>query len=123
MAIEAIDKVHPYTYTVYFLKDSAGDIRYVGRVRDDGYDKRIAYHKATRGLVPANSYKGLPYTVARGLEEIGMIELYTINRKYSWNNQIHGISPVNPRGPLYMISAAEYLDNKAEQDLLNLVGG
>ena len=123
MAIEAIDKAHPYTYTVYFLKDDSGDIRYVGRVREDREKQRMKYHEVTRGLVPAYMFRGLAYTEARGLEEIGMIELYTINRKYSWNNQIHGISPVNPRGPLYMMSAAEYLDNKAEQELLNLLGG
>ena len=118
---EAVKKAHSkYTYSVYFLKDEAGVIQYVGRVTDHGYDQRMQYHRATRGLIPAHRISGLSYLEARGLEEIGMIECHTINPDNMRNNQIHGISGTNPRGGLYLEAAINYLLNHAEDQILNL---
>ena len=109
----------PETYAVYFLKDSDGVIQYVGRVKDRGFDQRMAYHKATRGLVLDHAYHGLSYAEARGLEEIGMIECHTINKNDPVNNQIHGISDRNKKASDYFNSALRYLGNKIENTLLN----
>jgi hypothetical protein len=64
---------------------------------------------------------GVSYNEARGLEEIGMIECHTLNPGRIGYNQIHGISPMNVNGVRYMESAMSYLENKAEQFLLNLL--
>ena len=109
-----------YTYRVYFLADEAGVIQYVGRVTEQGYKQRMAYHAATRGLEPAYFIAGLSYLEARGLEEIAMIECHIINPDNMRNNQIHGISGRNPRGGLYLEAATNYLLNHAEDQILNL---
>ena len=120
-AVAVNERRHSQTYSVYFLEDGSGTIRYVGRVTDTGYDSRMSYHKRTKGLTPAKRVSGLSYEEARGLEEIGMAECHTLNPGQSGNNQIRGISPVNPKGDLYMSNAMSYLENRAEQWLLNLL--
>jgi len=120
IAQEAEKHRHTRSYSVYFLKDEDGIIRYVGRVTDEGYDARMQYHKATRNLKPAHRIRGLSYAVARGLEEIGMIQCHTLNPKNSVNNKIHGISEHNKNGESYMKAAWDYLFNHAEDWVLNL---
>ena len=109
------------TYTVYFLQDDTGTIQYVGRVKDSGFKRRMAYHEATRDLTVKYAYHGLTYAEARGLEEIGMIECHTINKDNPANNQIHGISGTNKKAGSYIDAALGCLENKAGNMLLNLV--
>ena len=116
-----VEKATTQTYSVYFLEDESGRIQYVGRVTDSGYNDRMAYHKATRGLTPAHRVSGLSYAEARGLEEIGMIECHTLNASNPVNNQIHGISARNKNGAHYLEAAGNYLFNRAENRLLTLV--
>ena len=108
------------SYSVYFLEDQNGTIQYVGRVTDEGYSSRMAYHYATRNLTPAQRISGLSYNEARGLEELGMIQCHTLNAKNPINNQIHGISIRNRKGEIYMNAACNYLFNRAENWVLNL---
>ena len=106
---------------MYFLADAYGNIRYVGRVTDRGFRDRMTYHRITRGLRLAKRVSDLTYAEARGLEEIGMIECHTLNPTNPQNNQIHGISAKNPRGDMYIQAASDYLLNRAENSLLNLL--
>ena len=85
-ATSQADDTKGRTYTVYFLEDQFGIIRYVGRVTDKRFDQRMSYHKRTRGLVLAFAARGLTRDEARGLEEIGMIQCHTINTLNSLNN-------------------------------------
>ncbi len=121
VATETIERKLSRSYTVYYLADESGTTRYVGRVSDVGYQSRMNYHRITKGLVPAYKVSGLSYATARGLEEIGMVECHTLNPGRFGNNQIHGISANNSNGAYYMSSAISYLENKAEQTLLNLL--
>ena len=121
LASQKIEESSTQTYSVYFLEDSNGAIQYVGRVTDSGYNDRMRYHAATRGLTPQLRVSGLSYAEARGLEEIGMIECHTLNASNTANNQIHGISPRNKNGEKYMVAACNYLYNRAEDALLNLI--
>lgn len=59
---------------------------------------------------------------ARGLEEIGMLECHPLKTAFPYNN-IHGISLNNPKRGLYMHDALGYLENKAEDILLNILEG
>ena len=120
-ATSQADDTKGRTYAVYFLEDQFGIIRYVGRVTDDGFRQRMIYHRNTRGLEEFYSARGLTRDEARGLEEIGMIQCHTINTLNSLNNQIHGIAWSNARGETYLQAAYAYLDNRAEQALLNLL--
>ena len=107
------------TYSVYFLEDQNGIVQYVGRVTDNGYKARMVYHYKTRGLTPKWRISSLKYAEARGLEEIGMIVCHTLNPSNPINNQIHGISPRNKNGGIYMEAAYKYLDNHIENFILN----
>ena len=109
------------TYSVYFLEDKNGIIRYVGRVVDNRYEARMAHHYRTRGLLPKWRIPNLTYAVARGLEEIAMIQCHTLNPSNPKNNQIHGISERNVMGEYYMEAACNYLFNRAEDFILNLL--
>ena len=120
-ATSQADDTKGRTYAVYFWEDQFGIIRYVGRVTDDGFRQRMNYHRNTRGLEEVYSVHGLTKDVAHGLEEIGMIQCHTINSLNSLNNQIHGIAWSNARGETYLQAAYAYLDNRAEQALLNLL--
>ena len=116
-----IEEVQTQTYSVYFLEDANGTIRYVGRVKDEGYRTRMAHHKATRNLTPAHRISGLRYSEARGLEEIGIMTCHTLNATNPVNNQIHGIGANNKNGSRYMQAAMDYLLNRRENWLLNRV--
>ena len=122
LAAKKAEKKRTQTYSVYFLEDDSGTIRYVGRVTDSGYRDRMRYHASTRGLTPAYRVSGLTYAEARGLEEIGMIECHTLNAANPLNNQIHGIGPQNNNGEKYLNAACDYLLNRAENSLLNILG-
>lgn len=121
LTTEKSEKKNEKTYTVYFLEDTRGVIQYVGRVADTGYETRMRYHQATRGLTPQYKVSGLTYEIARGLEEIGMIECHTINALNPQNNKIHGIGVRNRKGEQYMQAAYNYLLNRAENTLLELL--
>ena len=97
-------------------------IQYVGRVKDSGYYARMRYHASTRGLIPKHRISGLTYEEARGLEEIGILECHTLNALNTINNQIHGISSGNPNIEIYLEAACNYLQNHAENALLNFFG-
>ena len=120
-ACDKIEKRNRRTYSVYFLQDGNKQIQYVGRVTDDGYKARMAYHEKTRGLTPAYRVSGLSREEARGLEEIGMIECHTLNAMNPVNNKIHGVGEKNSSGAKYMKAAVNYLVNRAEDKLLNLL--
>lgn len=122
LASQEIEEKHRKSYSVYFLEDEAGIIQYVGRVTDSGYDDRMRHHASTRGLTPALRVSGLSYAEARGLEEIGMIECHTLNAMNPLNNQIHGIGIRNRMGERYLNAAVDYLINRAENSLLNILG-
>lgn len=109
------------SYTVYFLQDDNGIVQYVGRVKTENYASRMQYHFKTKGLTPKYIVSGLNYMQARGLEEIGMVACHTINKGSYYNNQIHGISIFNVKRPGYLGAAEDYLANKAENALLNLL--
>ena len=115
------NKKYSRGYTVYFLEDDSHVVQYVGRVTDVGYPARMAYHLKTKNLTPQYTVSGLRYDVARGLEEIGMIQCHTLNALGPKNNKIHGIGLHNPSAELYMRAAIDYLFNKAEGTLLNML--
>ena len=119
-AKEIMDK-YPKSYTVYFLQDDNGRVQYVGRVKTENYASRMRYHYRTRGLTPQYYVSGLNYIQARGLEEIGIISCHTLNNGTYYNNQIHGISIFNVKRVNYLGAAEDYLANKAENALLNLL--
>ncbi len=48
----------------------------------------------------------LTYNESRGVEEINIIKYKTLNRLNQMNNQIHGISPKNPKYDMYMEAGA-----------------
>ena len=80
------------------------------------------YHKKTRHLVPVYKVEGLTYKEARGLEEMGMLLCHTLRKEYPFNI-IHGISINNPNRAIYLYNAVKYLENKAENELLNILDG
>ena len=108
------------SYTVYFLADSKGEIQYVGRVTDEGYDARMNFHWRTKKLKPAYHIQGLTRAQARGLEEMGMLQCHTIKKGSDINNKIHGISLKNTQRDYYMIEAEKYLLNRVSNTLLNI---
>ena len=120
-ASQAISRKAERTYSVYLLKDEKGIVRYVGRVTDDGFKQRIAYHERTKGLTLYYEVHGLDWPTARGLEEIAMIECHTINPSNPVSNQIHGVGINNSNGEIYFNGVMDYLQNRAEEDLLNLI--
>ncbi len=79
-------------------------------------------YKAVRDMVPVDSVSGLTYEQARGMEEIGMQYYHTLRGKFP-NNIVHGISPYNPNKEMYIFDTIGYLENKAENELLNFIDG
>ena len=63
----------------------------------------------------------MTYDQVRGLEEIAMIQCHTVNNRNPLNNQIHGIGERNKCGERYMNAAIEYLLNRAEDNLLDIL--
>lgn len=120
-AARAISRKAERTYAVYLLEDKKGIIRYVGRVTDDGFNQRIAYHERTKGITLYYAVHGLDWATARGLEEIVMIECHTMNPSNPVSNQIHGVGINNKKGGIYFEAVMDYLQNRAEEDLLNLI--
>ena len=94
---------------------------YVGRVTTEGYNNQIAYHKRTKRLTCVEHIDNLSYNEARGMEEVGLLWFHTLNPPKSVNNQIHGISIRNRKGHIYMEAAIDYLLNRAENPLLNIL--
>lgn len=73
---------------------------------------RLNQHKRrgkNKDLTLAYYYAELTWAEARGLEEYEMIKN---NTRYTGNNAIRGISPVNPNLIPYTFAADNYIKNK-----------
>ena len=57
-------------------------------------------------------YSDLPYGVARIKEQQLIVEYKTINRGNYRNNQINGISPLNPNRDRYLREADSYFEGE-----------
>ena len=117
----------PKNHTVYGLRDpSTGKIEYVGRTTNPA--KRAAAHKNNKyrkhlEMVPLET--GLNAFQARGVEQIQMLIHHTINTADKMNNQINGISPLNPNLMAYMEAgrgALAYLENQISNEILYWAG-
>ena len=110
------------SWTVYALKDSAGVVQYVGRIKNPVARKR--WHTLMKpGLAFKRLDENLTYAEARGLEQMYMIQYDTVHKGSFMNNQINGISPNNPRAGEYFLAGLKKIDNQIENALLNLFGG
>jgi len=93
-------------HTVYTLRDPSTDIyMYVGRTTN--YKARKAAHRrnlARKNLIMEVVKDNLSYAAARGLEQIKINELKTLNKSYPANNQMNGVSPFNDNCKEYMQS-------------------
>jgi hypothetical protein len=98
-------------YSVYVLKDKKKKVQYVGRTKSIATTK--LRHKANlfrKDLDLQELHSGLSRDEARGLEQYYMTEKFkTLNRSNPQNNQINGISPLNPNKTKYMSAAEAYL--------------
>ena len=116
----AVRKGDGNIYTVYFLMDNTGEVRYVGRVKTANFDARMEFHKHTRHLLLHHRVDGLSYEVARAYEEVGMISYNTHTKEFP-GNIIHGIGPNNPKASLYYFDFANYIENKLSQCFFSLM--
>ena len=99
---------------VYLLYDpnNQNEIMYVGRTVD--WESREIQHKAnpTRSqlkmLVIAED---IPYESARGLEQWGIEYYNTLNKNDKRNNQINGVSLINPLRNVFIMAAVPYASN------------
>jgi hypothetical protein len=105
-------------YTVYALKDSTGEIVYVGRVLTENYEARMAHHGKTGRGTPVIRIDNLTYMQCRGLEQAGILAHSTLGKE----NKINGISAINPMGQHYNIAAkaVRYFRNQLENEYFNL---
>ena len=107
-------------YTVYVLrnpsvkgKDGNYKVEYVGRTKNEA--QRKSQHQSNpykSQLIFDIKRRGLSYEEARGLEETLIIKYGTLNRGNYMNNQIHGISPMNPKYDRYMSAADALLSDE-----------
>ena len=91
---KAVDKSTRQNNSVYVLKDSAGEVQYVGRTNN--VEKREAAHRANPlrdELEMVVIASGLNLPEARALEQAGMVYYHTINTANKMNNQINGVAP------------------------------
>ncbi len=116
----------PRNHTVYGLVDSRGSTQYVGRTINP--DKRKAAHANNpdrANLKFVSIATNLNAIEARGVEQIQMMYHHTINNANRMNNQINGISPLNPKLGMYMAagrSALSYLENQISNEILYWTG-
>lgn len=117
-----INSKHPNTYTVYFLADETGCIRYVGRTKN--LSQRLAQHKNPNSRTSmyelAFAIPNLKYTQARGVEEIGIVFYGTLNTA---GNLIRGISEKNLNKDIYIESALDIIYNRELNIILNAEEG
>lgn len=108
-------------YTVYGLEDDNGNILYVGRTKNPS--QRESYHRTTRaGLKFTRLEDDLTYNEARGLEQYYITKFRTLRPKIYPYNQINGISKFNKQIDVYAAAAIFTLADRAENEILNLLG-
>ena len=113
--------------TVYVLVNPDTDqVEYVGRTWNVGARSnahgRNPYRANLRFEIVATE---LNYFEARGLEQMLMLKHHTINTANKMNNQINGISPLNPNLQVYMAAGrgiAGYLENQLSNEVLYWTG-
>ena len=91
-------------------------IEYVGRTNNLVTREQFHENSANRGhLTMIPIAENIPYEAARGLEQMGIEYYNTYNPvKYggnAYNNQINGISPVNPLRLFFYADAIPYAIN------------
>ena len=102
---------------VYLLYDSdTHQIEYVGRTNDWKVREQQHKNSASRShLTMVVIAENIPYESARGLEQLGIEYYNTYNPVRSggnaYNNQINGISAINPLRSFYFMKAVPYLSN------------
>jgi len=109
-------------YTVYMLVDKNNQddgIVYVGRVKTEDYEARMAYHEK-HGRARYKKIDGLTYGECRGMEQILMTYYHTLRRGEGLYNQIRGVGPRNKKGVFYIWVGLEYIANQLENEYLNL---
>ena len=105
------------TQNVYLLYDpDNSQIEYVGRTNNLVTREQFHENSANRGhLTMIPIAENIPYEAARGLEQMGIEYYNTYNPvKYggnAYNNQINGISPVNPLRLFFYADAIPYAIN------------
>ncbi len=98
-------------YVVYLLcakGDSSQTIIYVGRVKEEGLQARMAYHRS-KGRTLVHAISGLSYEACRGLEQTLMAFYHCKSRGNPLYNQINGISSSNPKLPAYFGASEDYI--------------
>ena len=122
-ALETAKNRNGRLYAVYFMMDSDGIVRYVGRVVQENLEQRTSFHKRTKGLKDFYFINNLTWDQARGAEEAGMLYFHTIHRGIPYNNQIHGISKSNKNYQIYMDAINRYANNKFEELIYHIFNG
>ena len=94
VAEQAVEKSAKQNNSVYYLKDDAGKVQYVGRTNN------VSRRKLAHGANPARAglemevvASGLSLAESRALEQAGMLYHHTINTADKMNNQINGVAP------------------------------
>ena len=103
---KAVEKALKRNNSVYVLKDDNGTVQYVGRTTN--VSKREIAHKANpyrANLKLEVIQPNLNYAQARAVEQAAMAYYHTINTASRMNNQINGISPMNPKLGIYKEAA------------------
>ena len=101
-------------------------MQYVGRTTD--VPKREKAHEANparAGLKLVVIQPNLNYAEARAIEQAAMVYYHTINTANKMNNQINGISPLNPKLGIYKEAALGMIDyawNQVSNEILYWTG-
>lgn len=103
-------------HKVYVLVNKQNQVKYVGRTKNSPQKRESEHHKVEgredlKKLVVIA--KNLTRNEARGLEEALIFGFDTYHPKEKGYNQIHGISPTNPKRLYYFVygaSKAAFLD-------------
>ena len=110
-------------YTVYVLVDiniqedsyPFFHVMYVGMTKDmSSTVRRHRDNDARTGLVPFILHTNLTKEAARGLEQHYIVFFSTLNKLIPAKNQINGVSPTNPRKPIYDAAASFVLADESE---------
>lgn len=108
--------------SVYLLYDpnNNNQIEYVGRT-ENIEDRRVAHkskNSPRKHLEMLPIAVNIPYEAARGLEQLGIEYYNTLNPVYyggsAYNNQINGISTLNPMKIIFMADAIPYVSKLIE---------
>ena len=119
-AVKTTSNTSPKSYTVYALTDSGDNVQYIGRTSNP------SVREAAHGSDPYRMHldftvlhSGLDYNTARGLEQAYMLYHHTLNTFNKMNNQINGISPINPKISIYVDAAKDFLNNYGGNQISN----